>query len=100
MTKLADALEGGHSGWRGVPYLRIDGDTDSCERLEVMPAAVCSTVANLQTCDACSPCVGSCLDTFDLQRTAQYIMVLAPEGYHPLLAVERKAMKHMIMLLS
>ncbi len=36
MTKLADALEGGHSGWRGVPYLRIDGDTDSSERLEVL----------------------------------------------------------------
>ena len=36
MTKLADALEGGHSGWRGVPYVRIDGDTDSRERLEVL----------------------------------------------------------------
>lgn len=38
MTKLADALEGGHSGWRGVPYLRIDGDTDSLERFEVLPS--------------------------------------------------------------
>jgi hypothetical protein len=36
MAKLADALEGGHSGWRGVPYVRIDGDTDSRERLEVL----------------------------------------------------------------
>ncbi len=40
MTKLADALEGGHSSWRGVPYVRIDGDTDSSERLEVMLPAV------------------------------------------------------------
>ena len=36
MAKLADALEGSHSGWRGVPYVRIDGDTDSRERLEVL----------------------------------------------------------------
>ena len=48
MTKLADALEGGHSTWRGVPYLRIDGDTDSCERLEVLLAVLNSPEATLR----------------------------------------------------
>lgn len=34
MSKLANALEGGPSkeGWGGVPYVRIDGDTDSRDR--------------------------------------------------------------------
>lgn len=35
MSKLAHALEGspGKEGWGGVPYVRIDGETDSRDRL-------------------------------------------------------------------
>ncbi len=34
MSKLANALEGspGKEGWGGVPYVRIDGETDSRDR--------------------------------------------------------------------
>ena len=34
MSRLANALEGtsGKEGWSGVPYVRIDGDTDSRDR--------------------------------------------------------------------
>ena len=34
MSKLANALEGGQGkeGWGGVPYVRIDGETDSRDR--------------------------------------------------------------------
>ena len=34
MSKLANALEGnqGKEGWPGVPYVRIDGDTDGRDR--------------------------------------------------------------------
>ena len=34
MSQLANALEGtsGKEGWTGVPYVRIDGDTDSRDR--------------------------------------------------------------------
>lgn len=34
MAKLANALEGGpgQEGWGGVPYVRIDGETDSRDR--------------------------------------------------------------------
>ena len=35
MNKLADALEGGSGSWQGVSYLRIDGVTDSRDRLQV-----------------------------------------------------------------
>lgn len=37
MNKLASALEGGTGSWQGVPYLRIDGATDSRDRLQVSP---------------------------------------------------------------
>ena len=69
MTKLADALEGGHSGWRGVPYLRIDGDTDSCERLEVlaerwpgMPACSSRQIASPQRLSFACQYLLSCSD--------------------------------------
>lgn len=34
MSRLANALEGsqGREGWAGVPYVRIDGDTDGRDR--------------------------------------------------------------------
>lgn len=35
MSRLANALEGnqaGKEGWPGVPYVRIDGETDSRDR--------------------------------------------------------------------
>lgn len=34
MSRLANALEGnqGKDGWGGVPYVRIDGETDSRDR--------------------------------------------------------------------
>ena len=35
MSRLANALEGsqgGKEGWAGVPYVRIDGETDSRDR--------------------------------------------------------------------
>ena len=34
MSRLANALEGsqGNQGWTGVPYVHIDGDTDSRDR--------------------------------------------------------------------
>jgi hypothetical protein len=35
MAKLSNALEGGASGGASVPFVRIDGATDSRDRLEV-----------------------------------------------------------------